>query len=135
MLALTFADFNFIGTAHASAGASSNGLLGMAPFVIILGIMYFFIIRPQNKKAKEHRDMVASLKRGDRVVVAHGILGVVSQVVDDHELLVEIADGVNIKVVRASVSQVIAKTSVSEGKPAKAAALKTKTTKKPSAKK
>jgi preprotein translocase subunit YajC len=76
--------------------------------------MYFFMFRPQSKKAKEHREMVAALKRGDRVVVASGILGVVSKIIDDAEIAVEIASGVEIKVVRSSVSQVISKKTPAE---------------------
>ncbi len=109
MLALTLSDFSLIGTANAQAFGGSSGIVSFLPFVLILGIMYFLVIRPQSKKAKEHRDMVSALKKGDRVVVSNGILGVVSKVIDDHEITVEIASGVDIKVVRSSVSQVVSK--------------------------
>jgi preprotein translocase subunit YajC len=90
----------------AGAPASANDmLLNFAPFVLIFVVMWFLLIRPQQKKAKEHRAMVAALKRGDRVVTNGGIYGQVTHVADDH-LMVEIADGVKIKVVRDAVAAV-----------------------------
>ena len=109
MLAVTLADFSFIGSANAQS-IGGSGIASFLPFVLILGVMYFLVIRPQSKKAKEHSDMVSALKKGDRVVVSNGILGVVSHVVDDHEISVEIASGVDVKVVRSSVTQVVSKT-------------------------
>ena len=131
-LILTLALFGFIGTANAQSFGGSGGIAGFLPIIAIFGIMYFFMFRPQSKKAKEHREMVAALKRGDRVIVANGILGVVSKIIDDGEVAVEIASGVEIKVVRHSVSQVISKKTPEEkeasDKPAikKTAALKKK---------
>lgn len=131
-LILTLALFGFIGTANAQVFGGSGGIAGFLPIIVIFGIMYFFMFRPQSKKAKEHREMVAALKRGDRVIVANGILGVVSKIIDDAEVAVEIASGVEIKVVRNSVSQVISKKPPAEkeasDKPAvkKTAALKKK---------
>ena len=75
------------------------------PTMLIIGIMYFLMIRPQQKRLKEHRDMVASIRRGDTVVTSGGIIGKVAKV-DENELQVEIADGVKIKVVRSTVSEV-----------------------------
>ena len=100
----------FISEAWAqAAGAPASGpesmFLQFAPFVLIFVVMWFLLIRPQQKKAKEHRAMVAALKRGDRVVTNGGIYGQVSHVADDH-LMIEIADGVKIKVVRDAVSAV-----------------------------
>ena len=77
----------------------------IVPTMLIIGIMYFLMIRPQQKRLKEHRDMVASIRRGDTVVTSGGIIGKVTKV-DDNELQVEIADGVKIKVVRSTVSEV-----------------------------
>ena len=108
-LVLTLALFGFMGTANAQVLGGAGGMTGFLPIIAIFAIMYFFVIRPQSKKAKEHREMVAALKRGDRVVVANGILGVVSKIIDEAEVAVEIASGVEIKVVRSSVSQVISK--------------------------
>ena len=131
-LTLTLALFGSIGTANAQILGGSGGITGFLPIIAIFAIMYFFMFRPQSKKAKEHREMVAALKRGDRVVVASGILGVVSKVIDDAEIAVEIASGVEIKVVRSSVSQIVSKKTPAEkdvsDKPAikKTAALKKK---------
>ena len=113
-LTLALALFGFIGTANAQILGGSGGITGFLPIIAIFAIMYFFMFRPQSKKAKEHREMVAALKRGDRVVVASGILGVVSKIIDDAEIAVEIASGVEIKVVRSSVSQVISKKTPAE---------------------
>ena len=77
----------------------------IVPTMLIIGIMYFLMIRPQQKRLKEHRDMVASIRRGDTVVTSGGIIGKVAKV-DENELQVEIADGVKIKVVRSTVSEV-----------------------------
>ena len=122
-ISLILAIFGFTGTANAQVlgGASITSFL---PFIAILFIMYWFVFRPQSKKAKEHRDMVSALKRGDRVVVANGILGVVTKVIDNTEILVEISSGVDIKVVRSSVSQIISKKTPAEKNPSDKPAIK-----------
>lgn len=140
MLALTLADFNFIGTANAQIMGGQGGIASFLPFVAILAVMYFFMIRPQSKRAKEHREMVSALKRGDKVTVSNGILGTVSKITNENEMLVEIAPGVEITVVRSSVSQVVSKTpkATDDSKPAvkKTTALKKKAAaKKPATKK
>ena len=95
----------FISEAWAqAAGAPADGgglgaIMQFAPFILVFIVMWFLLIRPQQKKQKEHRAMVAALKRGDRVVTNGGIYGQVSHVADDH-LMVEIADGVKIKIMR-----------------------------------
>lgn len=81
-------------------------LVQILPFIMILGIMYFLIIRPQQKKLKDHRDMIASIRRGDTVVTAGGIVGKVTKVIGDAELQVELAEGVRVRVVRATISEV-----------------------------
>ena len=77
--------------------------------MVLIGILYFFMIRPQLKRAKEHQALVAGIRRGDIVVTAGGIVGKVSKV-EDQEVQVEIADGVRIKVVRSTISDVRGKT-------------------------
>jgi preprotein translocase subunit YajC len=72
--------------------------------------MYFLLIRPQQKKVKEHRAMVDALRRGDQVVTSGGIIGKVSKVKEDGEVEVEIAEGVRVRVVKATISQVLNKT-------------------------
>lgn len=80
------------------------------PLILIFGIMYFLLIRPQQQKMKQHQNMVAALRRGDQVVTQGGIIGKVSKVKDDAELEIEIADGVKVRVVRATIAQVLNKT-------------------------
>src|SRR6185436_16626821 len=111
---------SFVYAQAASPGAMDylNSLI--VPTILIIGIMYFLMIRPQQKRLKEHRDMVASIRRGDTVVTSGGIIGKVAKV-DENELQVEIADGVKIKVVRSTVSEVRGKGEVAPAAKAKAA--------------
>jgi preprotein translocase subunit YajC len=83
------------------------------PLILIFGIMYFLLIRPQQKKMKEHQNMVAALRKGDQIVTQGGVIGKVSHVSDD-ELKVEIAEGVKVRVVRSTVTQVLNKTEPAE---------------------
>ncbi|MFK7938075.1 MAG: preprotein translocase subunit YajC [Roseovarius sp.] len=80
------------------------------PLILIFAIMWFLLIRPQQKKMKEHQAMVAALRRGDQVITQGGLIGKVSKVKDDGELEVEIAEGVKVRVVRGTISQVLNKT-------------------------
>jgi preprotein translocase subunit YajC len=93
--------------AYAQAGSGGLGYLNslLIPTMLIIGIMYFLMIRPQQKRMKEHKDMISGLRRGDTVVTSGGIIGKVTKV-DDQELQVEIADGVRIKVLRSTISEV-----------------------------
>ena len=86
-----------------SAFDALNSLI--VPTVLIIGIMYFLMIRPQQRRLKEHQAMIAAIRRGDTVVTSGGIIGKVTKA-DDDELQVEIADGVRIKLVRGTVSEV-----------------------------
>ncbi len=83
-----------------------NVLMQIVPFVAIFAIMYFLLIRPQQQRVKELRAMVENVKRGDTVVTAGGIIGKVSKVRDDGELMIDIADNVQVRVVRATISEV-----------------------------
>ena len=87
-----------------------EAIQGIVPFILIFGIMYFLLIRPQQKKVKEHQAMVAALSRGDQVVTQGGIIGKVSKVKDDNEIEIEIAAGVNVRIVRSTIAQVVSKT-------------------------
>lgn len=80
------------------------------PLLLIFGIMYFLLIRPQQKKIKEHKAMVEALRRGDQIVTQGGLIGKVAKVKEDGELEVEIAEGVKVRVVQATVAQVLSKT-------------------------
>lgn len=107
----------FITPAYAQ-GAQGGGdfIVTLVPFILIFAIMYFLIIRPQQRRLREHREMVANVRRGDTVVTSGGMIGKVTKA-DDNELQVEIAEGVRVRVVRAMVSEVRAK-----GEPATATA-------------
>ena len=95
------------GFAYAQAGSGGFEMLNslLVPTILIIGIMYFLMIRPQQKRMKEHKEMIASVRRGDTVVTSGGIIGKVNKV-EEHELQVEIADGVRIKVLRSTISEV-----------------------------
>src|SRR5580704_3440182 len=81
----------------------------MMPMVLVLLIMYFLVLRPQQKRAKEHTELVKNLRRGDTVVTSGGLVGKVTKVVDDEQVEVEIADGVRVRQVRSMVTGVRAK--------------------------
>ena len=80
------------------------------PLILIFAIMYFLLIRPQQKKVKEHQAMVEALRRGDQIVTQGGIVGKVTKVKEDGEIEVEIAEGVKVRVIKATVAQVLNKT-------------------------
>lgn len=103
----------FISAAHAAAAApaAANPLTSLAPLIMIFVIFYFLLIRPQQQARKKHLEMVTAVKRGDVVVTAGGIVGKVTKVLDDTELMVELADGVAVKVVKATLSDVRTKPS------------------------
>lgn len=88
--------------------AAPSLLIQLAPMVAIFAIFYFLLIRPQQKRAKDHQAMIAAVRRGDTVVTSGGIIGKVSKV-EDQVVTVEIADGVKISVVKTSLSEVRSK--------------------------
>ena len=91
----------------AAGGAGGFSLQGLLPFVLIFIIFYFLLIRPQQKRVKQHKLMVESLKRGNKVLTAGGILGVVTKAVDGSETVsVEIASGVTVELARQMISEV-----------------------------
>ena len=100
----------FVTPAYAQDAGAAGGLISIIPFVLIFVIMYFLLIRPQQKKLKDHQAMVTSLRRGDQVVTQGGIVGKVIKVKDDGELEVEIADGVKVRVIQSTIATVISKT-------------------------
>jgi preprotein translocase subunit YajC len=95
--------------AQASPFGGDSLWVQLLPFVLIFVIMYFLILRPQQKRAKEHQELVKNLRRGDTVITSGGLVGKVTKVVDDDQIEVEIADGVRVRQVRAMVSGVRAK--------------------------
>ncbi len=98
----------------APAAGGGDILMSMVPFILIFIIMWFLLIRPQQKRMKEHREMIGNVRRGDSIVTAGGLIGKVTKVIDDAEVEAEIADGVKVRVLRQMISDVRAK-----GEPAK----------------
>lgn len=99
----------FAQAAGAGAGAAS-AFTSFVPLILIFGIMYFLLIRPQQKKLKEHKAMVEALRRGDEVITQGGIIGKVVKVKDNGEVEVDIAEGVKVRVMRSTIVQVLSKT-------------------------
>jgi len=93
----------------AGAADGGNALMQFLPFILIIAVFYFLMIRPQQKRAKEHRNMVENLRRGDNVVTSGGIVAKVSKVIDDNEIELEISSGVKVKIIRSTISTVIGK--------------------------
>jgi len=87
-----------------------QGIESVIPLILIFAIMYFLLIRPQQKKLKQHQAMVAALRRGDQVITQGGLIGKVTKVKDDNEVEVEIATGVNVRVVKSTIATVLNKT-------------------------
>ena len=99
----------------AAAGSPASTLMSFVPIVLIFVIMYFLMIRPQQKKLKDHKAMVTGLRRGDQIVTSGGLIGKVTRVDDQKsEIEVEIAPNVRVRVVRSTISQVVSKTEPAE---------------------
>ncbi len=100
----------FISPAYAQGAPAAGGMemiLQFVPFILIFVIMWFLIIRPQQRRVKEHREMVNNVRRGDTIVTTGGIVGKVTRAAEDAtELEVEIADGVKVKLVRGMIAEV-----------------------------
>jgi preprotein translocase subunit YajC len=91
------------------AGGDSGMLMSLLPFVLIFVIMYFLILRPQQKRVKMHADIVKNVRRGDTVITNGGLIGKVTKVIDDDQIEIEIADDVRIRQMRQMISEVRAK--------------------------
>jgi len=107
----------FISTAWAQSGDAGAGgaLTAFLPLILIFVIFYFLLIRPQQKRQKQHQNKLQAIRRGDKVLTGGGVFGTVTKVVDDNELQVEIADGVKVRVARSMVADVISKTEPANG--------------------
>ncbi|HEV2337001.1 MAG TPA: preprotein translocase subunit YajC [Stellaceae bacterium] len=86
-----------------------SALIQFLPLALIFVVFYFLLIRPQQQKQKQHKTMVDALRRGDRIVTGGGILATVSKVIGPEEVEVDIASGVRIRVLRSTISSVLAK--------------------------
>ena len=92
--------------AQAAEQAAPNPLISLAPMIFIFVIFYFLLIRPQQTARKKHMEMISAVKRNDVVVTAGGLVGKVTKVLDDSEIMVEIADNTQVKVVKSTLSDV-----------------------------
>jgi len=100
-----------INNAYAATHAAGGGdiFLQLLPFLLIFVIIYFLILRPQQKRVKAHRDMVQAIQKGDTVVTQGGILGKVTKVIDANEVQIEIAENVKVKIIRSMIAEVRSK--------------------------
>ena len=89
---------------------SGSGFAQFIPLILIFVIFYFFLIRPQQKKIKEHKSMVSALKRGDEVVTSGGIVGKIDKVYDDDKLDLIISENVSVKIIKSTVQNLITNT-------------------------
>src|SRR3546814_11312722 len=103
--------------AQAAGGGGGDPFMTFLPIILIFVVFYFLLIRPQQKKAKQHREMVSALRRGDKVVTAGGMIGTVTKIISDTEALVELAEGVRVRVVRHTISDVLSRTEARAGDP------------------
>jgi preprotein translocase subunit YajC len=90
-------------------GGSTDMITSLLPFILIFVIMYFLILRPQQKRVKSHAEMVKNVRKGDTVITSGGLIGRVTKVVDDDQVEIEVADGVRVRQMRSMVSDVRAK--------------------------
>ena len=98
----------FISTAFAQSAGPSMIASQLLPFVLIFGVFYLMLIRPQQKRAKPHKEMVSKLSRGDKVIISSGITGIVSKAVAEKDTIeVEIATGVYVNLLRANVTTLL----------------------------
>jgi preprotein translocase subunit YajC len=97
------------GTGISGIFDNQSALIQFLPLVLIFVVFYFLLIRPQQRKAKDHKAMLDALRRGDRVVTGGGIVGTVARVENPEEVTVDIADGVRVRVLRSTISSVLAK--------------------------
>ena len=95
--------------AQAAGGDATSMLTSLLPFALIFVIMYFLILRPQQKRVKQHQEMVKNVRRGDTVVTSGGLIAKVTKVIDDDKIEIEVADGVRAVQMRSMVADVRAK--------------------------
>ena len=88
---------------------NSSGFAQFIPLILIFVIFYFFLIRPQQKRVKEHKDMVSNLKRGDEVITSGGIIAIVEKVMDDDKIEVMLNDNVKVQIVKSTITSLLKK--------------------------
>ena len=99
-----------VSTLFADGGGAGFDMMQLIPLALIFVIFYFLILRPQQKKTRAHQEVLKELRRGDRVVTVGGLLGTVDKIINDGEISLEIADKVKVRVVKATVTEVLSKT-------------------------
>ncbi len=101
-----------ISEAWAQAGGGAGGgdfLVQLFPLILIFVVFYFLLIRPQQAKVKAQREMLSGVKRGDRVVTGGGIIGLVTKVISDNEIQVELAEGVRVRIIKQTITDIVAR--------------------------
>lgn len=91
----------------AGGGGSGDFLVQLFPLVLIFIVFYFLLIRPQQAKMRQQREMLAGVKRGDRVVTGGGIIGLVTKVIGENELQVELAEGVRVRIIKQTITDIV----------------------------
>ena len=106
----------FISPAYAQGAGGVGGfdIMTLLPLLLIFVVFYFLLIRPQQKKVKEHRDMLGKLRRGDKIVTNGGMVGQIMKVVNENELDLEISKGVRVRVMRGMISSIYARTEAAD---------------------
>jgi len=104
----------FVTPAYAQGTAGGGGIAEMMvsifPILLMFAIFYFIVFRPQQQRVKQHKELVSNVRRNDTVVTAGGIIGKVTKVVDDFEVLVEIADNTKVRILKSTITDVRSKT-------------------------
>ena len=95
--------------AQAGGAGGSDFLVQLFPLILIFVVFYFLLIRPQQAKVKAQREMLSGVKRGDRVVTGGGIIGLVTKVISDNEIQVELAEGVRVRIIKQTITDIVAR--------------------------
>ncbi|MCX7366806.1 MAG: preprotein translocase subunit YajC [Alphaproteobacteria bacterium] len=95
--------------AQSAGGGGSDFIVQLFPLLLIFVVFYFLLIRPQQTKMKAQREMLGSVKRGDRVVTGGGIIGLVTKVISDNELQIELAEGVRVRIIKQTITDILAR--------------------------
>ena len=90
----------------------SDGIAQFIPLILIFVIFYFFLIRPQQKRVKDHKAMVESLKRGDEIITSGGIIGIIDRVMEDDRIEVNIGDNVKVQIIKSTITSLLKKEEV-----------------------
>ena len=91
---------------------SGQGIAQFIPLILIFVIFYFFLIRPQQKRVKDHKSMVEALKRGDEIITSGGIIGVIDKTMEDDRIIIDIGEGVKVQVIRSTITSLLKKEEV-----------------------